>query len=867
MNLIRKIIGQSTTDELASIPLGKLFLTRRPDSPKGEFECLFNDAYALIKKTDVSYTLCVTRVYSEGEENSPGGESDNDDDSPYIDEWKFPLTEELNISLKSLLASSSGSFSGSFSISWSHLDGDLGDNFQFIADTSVKQLVFDTFTLCIYRCLYEQRYRLSANGVPLQELIDEFEVKLENRLWSTSSREVFDDYTKSKLGVSKPSRDIDDFKSNNLRQKSRQLRRESSDFDDFDEKSTKFNTNSDPLNINNSTSNSTTKTKKSNSSANTTSKVIEVNTDSDDEFEDALVGTTLEPIGKVIYSSESFSLHLFDSESGTFKIQAEPSNVELKIFDLGNWEYTLFVCEINSKNEDPILINATITQNMSPTFNYQHSSFIFNHYLVAASNELSGFSWLLKFTGFSQLQVFQSIFMQSMWEALHKMKYSIPKSDEEYLAETFKSISLTDDVQDEIDELTEREEEDERDSENDDKPRSLRRKAKTLFVSQDLGDEYGDDQDEREQRQFETEDEKNSGLAIGSVYDRTYVARGDKLGVFGTDSGLSFKTTISDMKDLKGKKFVPKKTLLHQADQYMIMSNQSDPNALYKMDLTRGKIVEEWNIDDENPIVSFAPNTKYSQTTNEQTLTGIHSNGLFKIDPRLSGKKLVNDNTYKTYKTKTQFSTISTTEQGYLALGSKDGAIRLYDKTGGNAKSTLPSFGSPITGTDVSNDGRWLLATCDTHLLLIDLKIGEDNKNAGSLGYNKYFDKDKKPTPRRLALRPEHAAFITSKIGKSLKFTVAHFNKGLNLKESTLVTSCGPYIISWSLRKVLKGDVDSYVVKEYQSTVVADNFVFGSNNELIYALEDDVSMTSRKKLLEANKVLSATSRDSIVKKY
>lgn len=813
MNLLRRIIGTSTTDEITSIPSGKLFLTRSPNSPKGAFECLYNDAYALIRKTTTNnlYQFCVTRVYQEGEDTQSSGFDDSDDDesdsqnishdlTTNKDEWKFSLTDELSFCVFDKP-------DGSRCISWRDLNGDLGDEFEFVIDQEVKKHDVDAFVLDLYKCLYENKYQQSSLGVSESKLKQEFTIDPKSRHQVLGLSEL-----QESLSYSTPDAELP-------------------------------------------------------------------NSDLDEDFHDAIAGnSSFEPNGTVIYTCKDFSLHLFDVETGTFKIQADKPNVELKIYDLGSWEYTLYIAEIE-QSDNPIQINATITQNMSPTFNYQHSSFIFNHYVVGTTNELSGYSWLLKFPGFEKLQQFQSIFMQTMWQALHKSKYSVSKSDEDYITDSLKKIDLEDDedVRDEIGELTKYEdkdtEEDEQEEEEEDIMNVIesrirgKAKPKTLFVTE-LDDEYGDDEQDREEKMFQTTREKNSGLAVGYANERTYVVRGDKLGVFGTDGGLNFKTTITNMRDLKGKRFVPKKTLLHQEDQYMIMSNDDNSNALYKMDLNRGKIFEEWNIDDDIPIVSFGPNSKYSQISNEPTLTGIHSNGLFSIDPRLSGNKLVNDNTYKSYKTKNnKFLAFSTTEQGYIALGSEKGDIRLFDKLGGNAKTSLPSLGDPIIGTDVSTDGRWVLATCKTYLLLIDIKIGGDNKNAGSLGYNKYFDKDKKPTPRRLAIRPEHAAYITTKTGKGLNFTIAHFNTGLNAKESTIVTSSGPYIISWSLKKVLQGETDSYVVKEYQSTVVADNFKFGSNNDVIYALHDDVSMVNRKNLGKANKVLSGMSRNAVVDTY
>lgn len=74
-------------------------------------------------------------------------------------------------------------------------------------------------------------------------------------------------------------------------------------------------------------------------------------------------------------------------------------------------------------------------------------------------------------------------------------------------------------------------------------------------------------------------------------------------------------------------------------------------------------------------------------------------------------------------------------------------------------QTALPALGDPIIGVDVSADGRWLVATCRTYLLLIDTLIG-DGRYKGSFGFDRSFPADSKPVPRRLQLKPEHVAYM-----------------------------------------------------------------------------------------------------------
>ena len=65
MNFIKKFIGTTTTDEVALIPSGKLYLTRSKQSPKGAIECLYNDAFASIKRRPAHTTInCVSPKFT-----------------------------------------------------------------------------------------------------------------------------------------------------------------------------------------------------------------------------------------------------------------------------------------------------------------------------------------------------------------------------------------------------------------------------------------------------------------------------------------------------------------------------------------------------------------------------------------------------------------------------------------------------------------------------------------------------------------------------------------------------------------------------------------------------------------------------------
>jgi len=299
---------------------------------------------------------------------------------------------------------------------------------------------------------------------------------------------------------------------------------------------------------------------------------------------------------------------------------------------------------------------------------------------------------------------------------------------------------------------------------------------------------------------------------------------------------------VSGLADTKGKKFNPKKVMLHNSDNRMILFDDATPNSLFSLDIERGKVVEEWKVDDYVPVNHIAPKDKYAQTTGEQTVVGISGNALYRIDPRLSGNKMV-QNEMKQYATKTQFSTVTTTSSGKVAVAGDKGDIRLFDAIGKNAKTALPALGDPILGIDVSGDGRWIVATTKTYLLLIDTMIG-DGKYAGSLGFDRAFPADAKPIPRRLQLRAEHVAYMND----SISFTPARFNMGENQEENAIVTSTGEYVVAWDFNKVKKGYLDKYHIKKYEDRVVQDNFKFGDDKEIIVALQNNVLALNKRQL-------------------
>lgn len=526
------------------------------------------------------------------------------------------------------------------------------------------------------------------------------------------------------------------------------------------------------------------------------------------------------PSSGEVLTTQNGELHLFDFTTGTFILQ--DSSVTAVVSDLGKWSYWLQITSSDGRE----WLGQEVVADINPVFNFEYLSAIFNHY----TDDGSAYSWLLRFRDQPTLEAFQEGIMQALWEQLNETKWAKAKDqDREYVIEAFNDLTMDDAPEAEEEFLEEEEEEDESDSQ------AVQR-----------SEHYDSDESEDDVDLEQNDGNVNSQLAVGTKHDRSFVIRGSKIGVFKhlPNRHLEFTTNISKVHTPKGRTFKPGKIMLHAEDQNMVMQDDSNPNSLFRMDLEYGKIVDEWKIHDDIPVTNFAPETKFAQQTAAQPFIGHSKNALFRIDPRVAGNKLV-ESQLKQYMSKNDFSAAATTEKGHIAVASNKGDVRLFDRLGVNAKTHIPALGESIIGLDVSADGRWLLATCRTYLLLIDT-LQKDGKNEGKLGFERSFAKDSKPQPRRLGLTPSHVAQFQHETGSPLAFTAAKFNTGENMQETSIITSTGPFLVTWSLKKVLAGNKDPYQIKRYSAQVMADNFEFGSDKNVILALPNEVDMVSRK---------------------
>ncbi|KAI0418930.1 VID27 cytoplasmic protein [Xylaria grammica] len=786
-NVGKLLFGSNSQESMIELPQGQLYLVR-PLSPKGYSELIFKDAAIRIRRTgqDFQYQLVVQRVYEEGEAELLAEEEGEDAEIDALaaerDEKTFLLDEAIHFRVESRTRSEKV-------LAWKDLSGDVGDLYEFVCDPSVQSAQVNAFERIAKQCQYERKYRkphATASDADLRqfEFDDEQPIPQASPIHSPT------------LARSIESADA-----------MFQLKNEANvgvkrDGGERIVGTAGLDTDSSSVGA----SHELEEPKEANTSS--------VNTPSHPK---APPSAPPQPEALEVLSHELAELHFFDFPSGSFVLR--DASVAAQVSDIGKWNYWLHVA-----SKDHEWLGIPVVADMNPVFNFEFLSFIFNQF----TEDGSAYSWLLRFRDQDTLARFQEGLMQALWEQLNEQKWAkVKERERQYVLDAFEDLKMDDAP------IEEEEEEEETDETDDDGPRS---------------EHYDSDEEEEDVETQPQDDEVNTGLAVGYKHDRSFVVRGSKIGVFKhhPNDRLEFSTNISKVETPKGELFSPKKVMLHNEDRNMILQKDNDPNKLYRMDLEYGKVVDEWNVHEDIPVLEFAPENKFAQMTHEPTFLGVSKNALFRVDPRLSGTKLV-DSQLKQYASKNDFSALSTTEKGYIAVASNKGDIRLFDRLGINAKTHIPALGEPIIGLDVSADGHWVLATCRTYLLLIDA-VQKQGKNEGKLGFEKSFAADSKPQPRRLALTPEHVAQFHHETGQGVSFTPARFNTSQAGDESSIITATGPYIVDWNLKKVLRGAKAPYIIKRYSENVKADDFKFGSDQNVIVALPNEVNMIGKNKM-------------------
>ncbi|GAV89435.1 VID27 domain-containing protein [Cephalotus follicularis] len=273
-------------------------------------------------------------------------------------------------------------------------------------------------------------------------------------------------------------------------------------------------------------------------------------------------------------------------------------------------------------------------------------------------------------------------------------------------------------------------------------------------------------------------------------------------------------------------KSTPKKALLMRGETNMMLMSpvsQGKPHSagLQQLDIETGKIVTQWKFEKDGTDITMRDitnDTKGSQLDpSESTFLGLDDNRLCQWDMRdrrgivqniaRSDSPVLHWTQGHQFSRGTNFQCFASTGDGSIVVGSLDGKIRLYSKTSmRQAKTAFPGLGSPITHVDVTYDGKWVLGTTDTYLVLIcTLFTDKDGKTKTGFGGRMG---NKIPAPRLLKLTPldSHLA------GTDNKFHGGHFSwvTESGKQERHLVATVGKFSVIWDFQQVKNSAHECY---------------------------------------------------------
>lgn len=278
----------------------------------------------------------------------------------------------------------------------------------------------------------------------------------------------------------------------------------------------------------------------------------------------------------------------------------------------------------------------------------------------------------------------------------------------------------------------------------------------------------------------EFEEAANGGvhsLTLGAL-DNSYLVNDSGVQVYKNLShgihgkGISLKFGAGNSQNMG--RSTPKKGLLMKAETNMLLMSplkDGKPHAsgLQQLDIETGKVVTEWKFEKDGTDITMRDitnDTKGSQLDpSEATFLGLDDNRLCQWDMRdrrgmvqnigaaADNSPVLNWAQGHQFSRGTNFQCFATTGDGSIVVGSIDGKIRLYSKTSmRQAKTAFPGLGSPITHVDVTYDGKWILGTTDTYLILICTLFTDKDGNTKT-GFGGRMG-NKIPAPRLLKLTP-----------------------------------------------------------------------------------------------------------------
>lgn len=335
----------------------------------------------------------------------------------------------------------------------------------------------------------------------------------------------------------------------------------------------------------------------------------------------------------------------------------------------------------------------------------------------------------------------------------------------------------------------------------------------------------------------EFEEASNSGiqsLALGAL-DNSFLVGNDGIqvvknfrhGIHGKGVCVKFDRGGSASKNANNSSYsTPKKAILMRGETNMmlmspVMENKPHAPGLHQLDIETGKIVTEWKFEKDGTDISMRDITNDNKSSqldpSGSTFLGLDDNRLCQWDMRDrrgmvqnladGNSPVLNWTQGHQFSRGTNFQCFASTGDGSIVVGSLDGKIRLYSKTSmRQAKTAFPGLGSPITHVDVTYDGKWVLGTTDTYLILI-CTLFTDKDGRTKTGFGGRMG-NKVSAPRLLKLTPVDAHMA----GANNKFHGGQFSwvTEEGKQERHIVVTAGKFSVIWNFEQVKNSGHDCY---------------------------------------------------------
>ncbi|KAL5705745.1 Protein cypro4 [Ranunculus cassubicifolius] len=314
----------------------------------------------------------------------------------------------------------------------------------------------------------------------------------------------------------------------------------------------------------------------------------------------------------------------------------------------------------------------------------------------------------------------------------------------------------------------------------------------------------------------------NSGIQVVRNYNHGLHGKGVHV-KFDNGGSSRFGANVSQYS-------TPKKALLMRAETNMLLMSpmqEGKPHSmgLNQLDIETGKIVSNWKFEKDGVDITMRDITNDSKGAqldpSESTFLGLDDNRLCRWDMRdrkgmvqdlaSANSPVLNWTQGHQFSRGTNFQCFASTGDGSIVVGSIDGKIRLYSTSSmRQAKTAFPGLGSPITHVDVTFDGKWILGTTDTYLILI-CALFTDKDGKTKTGFEGRMG-NKISAPRLLKLTPldSHLAGANNKFHGGQFSWVTENGK----QERHLVASVGKFSVIWNFQQVKNSGHECYQNQE-----------------------------------------------------